>query len=109
MTEFAALLNAIATLLWPILAFVLLVMVRKELPDLLGRLRKGKFFGQEVELDKSLDKLQASVVSFEFEVVNMPAVHKIAQVGPPLDTTNRRPRAVYCCTITKSSVDADFC
>ena len=56
----ADLLRGIAALLWPLTVLTIVVMFRKELRALLSRLRKAKLFGQELELDESLDRLERS-------------------------------------------------
>lgn len=53
MNDFAELVAAIASLLWPIFAFVVLLVYKKQLRNLLDRLRRGKFLGQELELGAS--------------------------------------------------------
>ena len=57
MAEF---LKALAALLWPILGFVFLWTFRNEIRGLLQRIRKGKFLGQEIELDEDLKELHQS-------------------------------------------------
>jgi hypothetical protein len=47
----ADLLSAIGTLLWPIFAFVVLLMYRKQLETLFDRFKRGKILGQELELE----------------------------------------------------------
>ncbi len=59
MKETAELLRAIASLLWPILAFIALLLFRSHIRELLGRLKKGKLLGQEIELHDSLLMLEA--------------------------------------------------
>src|SRR5438128_11183202 len=51
MKAWAELLQAVAALLWPILAFVVLLVFRGQIQGLLNRLRRGKVLGQEIELD----------------------------------------------------------
>jgi hypothetical protein len=51
MSAWADLLRAIAALLWPLLAFVILFLFRREIRDILRKVKRGKFFGQELELD----------------------------------------------------------
>jgi hypothetical protein len=67
MKEWAELIQAIADLLWPVLAFVTVLIFRKNVRELLNRLKKGKLFGQEVELEASLKVLeqQSTVVAAE--------------------------------------------
>lgn len=58
----ADLVRALAELALPTYAFVLLWRHQRELPRLLRRLRKGKIFGQELELDQELDELRANTL-----------------------------------------------
>lgn len=46
---------AISHLLWPITVLVMILMFKKEISSLLNRLRKGKFLGQELELNNEID------------------------------------------------------
>lgn len=73
MKEIAAIISAVASLLWPILAFAVLAIYRKEIGNLIARLRKGKLLGQEIELDKSLDKLERSATDVAEQVASLPA------------------------------------
>src|SRR5688572_23557579 len=63
MKEFAELLQAIASLLWPILTFVVILVFGKEIKDIIKRLKRGKLFGQELELAEALDKLDKSAIA----------------------------------------------
>jgi hypothetical protein len=72
MKEFAELIQAIAALLWPTLTFILVWRFRFEIADLLKRLRRGKFLGQELELGESLDKLNESALAAAEEVNALP-------------------------------------
>lgn len=60
MNELAELLRAVASLLWPVFAFVAAVIYKSDLRSFLARILKLRFLGQEVELDRSLDKLHES-------------------------------------------------
>lgn len=73
MKDVAALISAIASLLWPIFAFAVLALYRRQLGNLIARLRKGKLLGQEIELDESLDKLEQSAAAVAEEVAALPA------------------------------------
>lgn len=72
MSELAELLNAIASLLWPVLVFVALLIFRDEIAGLVGRIRKGKFLGQELELSDELVKLQITAAEASEEVASLP-------------------------------------
>lgn len=49
---------AISQLLWPILVLLLVLLFRKEISGILKRLKKGKFFGQEVEMEKEISEFK---------------------------------------------------
>ncbi len=103
MTAWAELLKAIAALLWPTFAFMILFMYRKDLRSLIVRLRRGKLLGQEFELSESLDKLNQSVVSVAAEVQALPPADELTakQLTAPegsvidrvLDTAAQSPKA----------------
>lgn len=73
MNEISELLKAIASLLWPIFAFVSLFMFKDRIGEAIGRLKKGKLLGQEVELNDSLESLQRSASELSEEVSAIPA------------------------------------
>lgn len=73
MKEFADFLRAVATLLWPIFAFSTLFIFKKEISEIIARLRRGKVLGQEFELSESLEKLDRSAVAAANEVASFPA------------------------------------
>ena len=73
MNEIASLLQAVATVLWPLFAFTALFVFRSQIADLAKRLKKGKLLGQEIELVESLDRLGNSAASIEQEVAALPA------------------------------------
>jgi hypothetical protein len=77
MQEFAVLLQALAALLWPAFAFTTLFVFKKQLANLLTRLKKGKLLGQEIELNESLEKLQQAAQDAQVEVAALP------QPSPP--------------------------
>jgi hypothetical protein len=72
MKDWALLLGAIAAFLWPVFAFVALFSFKNEIRGLLSRLRKGKLFGQEIELGESLNQLDASAIEAVAEVAALP-------------------------------------
>jgi hypothetical protein len=51
MKEWAELIHAVAALLWPILLFVVVLAFGGQIRTVLGRLRRGKVLGQEIELE----------------------------------------------------------
>ena len=93
MTEIAALLQAIAALLWPAFAFTALFVFRSQIADIARRLKKGNLLGQEIELNESLDQLQHAAVVVEREVAALPsaALPPPADApGPPQESVQRR-------------------
>ncbi len=74
MKEVTELIKAIATLLWPILGFVALLLFRSQISEAIGRIKKGKFLGQEIELSEDLKKLQKSASEASREVASMPSL-----------------------------------
>lgn len=83
----ANLIKAIAALLWPLLGFVVLFLFKQQIRELLRRLKKGKLFGQEVELEASLKQLDASAVAVSSEVSQLPiAVSKPQLMNAEMDT-----------------------
>jgi hypothetical protein len=83
--EYADLISAIAALLWPIFAFTALFVFRAQLANLIGRLRRGKLLGQEIELSESLEKLEKSAVAVAKEVAALPAPSQPAALEEPKD------------------------
>jgi uncharacterized protein YutE (UPF0331/DUF86 family) len=63
--DVADLISATASLLWPIIAFTVITWFRPELRALLARIRKGKFLGQEFELNEMLNNTDEAVVEAE--------------------------------------------
>jgi len=72
MQNFATFLQALAAILWPAFAFTVLFTFKRQLADLLTRLKKGKLLGQEIELTESLDQLQQAAQGAQAEVASLP-------------------------------------
>ena len=72
MQEIATILQALAAILWPAFAFTAIFLFRKQLTELLSRLKKGKLLGQEIELNESLDKLQEAAQDVQAGVAALP-------------------------------------
>ncbi len=85
MAEVSALLKAFAALLWPILGFVALWMFRQDIRQAFGRLKKGKIFGQEFELDENLQKLETSIAVAEKETVLLPPLEISDNIAESLE------------------------
>lgn len=73
MKDYADLISAIASLLWPAFAFTALFVFKAQIANLIGRLRRGKLLGQEIELAESLENLEKSAVAVAQEVAALPA------------------------------------
>ena len=72
MDEYSNLVRAIASLLWPILVTTFMLLFRKQIGDAIGRIKKGKLLGQEIELSESLKTLQESASQASEEVALLP-------------------------------------
>lgn len=98
MTEIAELLRAIASLLWPILAFIALLFFRSHIRVLFGRLKKGKLLGQEIELHDSLLMLEVKAKETASAAAALPAAGPRPADEPDLerrilDEAARSPKA----------------
>lgn len=72
MKDYVELIQSVATLLWPLFAFTVLFTFKTQIASLLERLRKGKVFGQEIELNDSLNRLNESAVAVAEEIASLP-------------------------------------
>jgi hypothetical protein len=61
--------SSLASLLWPIVTLVFVLIFRKDITNILARLRKGKLLGQELELEPTVEKFRISVKEAEQELV----------------------------------------
>lgn len=87
MTAFAELLKALAALLWPGVALLLLGLYHGEIRQLLTRIRRGKILGQELELTESLDELHRVTAAAATEIRALPP-------ASPAATTSASPQSV---------------
>lgn len=87
MDAWAELLKAIASLLWPILAFAALFLFRPEIRSILQRIRKGKVLGQELELQESLNRLESSKNAALAEAEAQPSA-QLPVPAPETDTAD---------------------
>ncbi|MBM4125426.1 MAG: hypothetical protein FJ246_10845, partial [Nitrospira sp.] len=85
MKEYADLISAIAALLWPVFAFTALFVFKAQIANLIGRLRRGKLLGQEIELSESLVKLEKSAVAVAKEVAALPTPSQPVPPEEPKD------------------------
>ncbi len=73
MEHLAPILQAFASLAWASFAFVALFMFKPEITRALGRIKKGKFLGQEFELGDELMYLEKSAAAIAKEAQQLPA------------------------------------
>jgi hypothetical protein len=83
MNGIAQLLTSIAALLWPIVALVMSLTFKRELRTLAGRLKKGKFLGQEIELNEEIRQLDAFARKAEVEVQVLGSAAPPPKLLPP--------------------------
>jgi hypothetical protein len=72
MKEVTDLIDVVVKLLWPILSFAAVLIFRPQIVEMIGRLRKRKFFGQEIELCDSLNRLSESTAKVEEKAASEP-------------------------------------
>jgi len=63
---------ALSYWLWPIVTLTLLLVYRRPIAALLGRVKKGELFGQGFELEPAVDEFQQVVKQAEMEVAQLP-------------------------------------
>lgn len=68
MEHVAPIISSLASLLWVIFAFSALFMFRSEIISFANRFRKGRLFGQELELSEDLQKLESAAKAAAEEV-----------------------------------------
>lgn len=56
------LINALAKLAISVVILIIILIFRKEISDILKRLKRGKVLGQEIELEKQLDRLSENIL-----------------------------------------------
>lgn len=59
---------ALASLLWPIVTLIIVLVFRNDLAALLKRVRKGKILVQEMELDPNVVEFQKAVTEAQEEI-----------------------------------------
>ncbi len=77
MSELSELIRAIASLLWPAFAFIVLYLFKSQIADAIGRIRKGKLLGQEIELGDSLEELRQKALDLSNEVNSLPTNEEV--------------------------------
>lgn len=61
MNGIAEFIKAISSLLWPILAFYIIYQFKADIASLFSRMKKGKLFGQEIELTEEIVHLHQTM------------------------------------------------
>jgi hypothetical protein len=59
---------AISKILWPIITFILVLIFKGSIENLLSRMKRGNFFGQEMEFEQEMNDFIDSVSDAEKEV-----------------------------------------
>jgi len=83
MERIAALIQAVAALLWPLVALYAFHRFAPEIKSLAARLRKGKVLGQEIELERSLDRLGRTAAKAESEVAASVSTRSLVATPEP--------------------------
>src|SRR2546425_10821529 len=94
-TELIQLIAAISSLLWPVAIIVLIVVFRNNVRALISgrKLKRGKFFGQEFELEEELDRLEQETEGLAEATVVIPppaAPQEPAQGAPSREEQARQ-------------------
>lgn len=89
--DVAQIIQAVADLAWPVLAFVAIWVFRSELAALSRRLRRLRFGGAEADLDRALDELQVSAQMAEDATPAFPVERKAVEIGPAVDREEALP------------------
>jgi hypothetical protein len=61
--ELADLISALASLVWSLVPFAIIIWFGREIRAIAARIRRGKFLGQEIELDELQAKTEAAEIS----------------------------------------------
>jgi hypothetical protein len=69
---------ALSHWLWPLITLIVLLVYRKPIAALLGRVKKGELFGQSVELEPEVNDFQKVVKQAKTEVAQLPPVSEVA-------------------------------
>jgi uncharacterized protein YutE (UPF0331/DUF86 family) len=68
---------AVSHFAWPIATLIIIFLFRKDISMLLRRIRKGKLFGQEMELDPEIKEFGDAVKLAQGEIQESPLVEEI--------------------------------
>src|SRR5947209_18712569 len=73
--ELTELIKAVASLAWPIIVLILVLTFKGKLGDLLSKrkLKRGKIFGQEFELQEDLNRLEQATTPYATPYATMSA------------------------------------
>jgi len=81
LSDATSLVEALAHLGWVIIAVTVLIIFREELKNLLRKLKKGKIFGQEVEFEDDLKKLETKTEGLKEKADTV--AETVAETNPP--------------------------
>ena len=96
MSELAALLTAVASLLWPLLGLCLLLVFREDISALLQRITKARVLGHEFELDPLVEELREEVDQVPTDVPDLVT---------PIPASEEQPASDAVSTDTDDQVD----
>lgn len=71
---------AISKVLWPIIVLIIVIMFKKEIASLIKRLRRGKLFGQELELDNEIKEFKKVTNKASESIVEDKSIKKNANI-----------------------------
>ncbi len=100
MREWATLLTAIAAVAWPLVTMTALLMFRRDIRSLVGRFKRGKLLGQELELSETVQQLDAvaSAARAQLPAVGVPLPNprdgQVATQGPDSGQVERRKQKI---------------
>ena len=99
MKDIATIISAMASLAWPLFAAGVVLMFRKEIRALAGRVKRGKLFGQELELERQGVRAQANLAKAAMpsvsvlEVQELRAKANVADAASPSSPASSTARA----------------
>jgi hypothetical protein len=92
MKDVTAVIQALASLLWPLFAFWFLHLFKHQIGDILTRIKKGTVLGQEIELQDSLSVLDVTAKNAASDVAKLPQGELPPDPAPLIDDATRSPK-----------------
>lgn len=83
----ADLITAFASLTWPLAILAIVSWFKPEIRTILSRIRKGKFLGQEIELDELQAKTDAAEVKAELPTISGELSASVGEIKPEASGT----------------------